>query len=176
MLFPQQIYEPHQNIYKLIRYDNQMFVTSGGRGINIWSRVSITPEKTYPLDFPSYGLLSFVEFGREDPEQVVFGKSNGALGLINIAKEEKQEMPAHEAAIRDIIQIDSYHFLTASQDWKMKLWAMSEPGSRYFASERLTLSGHSGRILCMCKFGPNVLAAGSDGTIKLWDIMRQSYD
>ncbi len=34
-------------------------------------------------------------------------------------------MPAHEAAIRDIIQIDSYHFLTASQDWKLKLWAMS---------------------------------------------------
>jgi len=40
----------------------------------------------------------------------------------------------------------------------------------------MTLSGHSGRIYTICKFGPNVLAAGSDGTIKLWDIMRQSFD
>lgn len=89
-------------------------------------------------------------------------------------------MPAHESAIRDIIQFDSYHFLTGSQDWKMKLWAMStereSQNSQHFASERLTLSGHSGRVYALCKFGPNVLAAGSDGTIKLWDIIRQSYD
>lgn len=41
-------------------------------------------------------------------------------------------MPAHEAAVRDIIQFDSYHFLTASQDWSMKLWAMnnSKNGSK----------------------------------------------
>lgn len=40
-------------------------------------------------------------------------------------KEAQRQMPAHESAIRDIIQFDSYHFLTASQDWKLKLWAMS---------------------------------------------------
>ena len=85
-------------------------------------------------------------------------------------------MPAHESAIRDIIQVDSYHFLTASQDWKLKLWAMSTEKEKYFASERLTLTGHSGRVLCLCKFGPSVLAGGSDGTIKLWDIMRQAFD
>ena len=89
-------------------------------------------------------------------------------------------MPAHESAIRDIIQVDSYHFLTASQDWKLKLWAMStekeKETKKFFASERMTLTGHSGRIYSLCKFGPSVLAGGSDGTIKLWDIMRQSFD
>lgn len=85
-------------------------------------------------------------------------------------------MPSHESAIRDILQFDSYHFLTASQDWKIKLWAMSDPKEKYFASERLCLSGHSGRVYSLCKFGPNVLAGGTDGTIKLWDISRESYD
>ena len=170
------MYEPFQNIYKLIRYDNQTFVTSGSRAVNIWSRVSVIPEKSYPLNFPSYGILSFVEFGKDDPEQIVYGKSNGEMGVINLSKEEQKEMPAHEAAIRDIIQLDSYHFLTGSQDWKIKLWAMSEEKDKYFASERLCLSGHSGRILSMCKFGPSVLAGGTDGTIKLWDVMRQSFD
>lgn len=36
-------------------------------------------------------------------------------------------MNAHEAAIRDVIQFDSYHFLTASQDWLLKLWGMNPP-------------------------------------------------
>lgn len=85
-------------------------------------------------------------------------------------------MPAHSAAIRDIIQFDSYHFLTASQDWGLKLWAFNKPDHKYFASERLHLKGHSGKVHCLTKFGHNILAAGSDGTIKLWDIMRQSYD
>ena len=100
------------------------------------------------------------------------------MGLIDIVKETCVEMPAHEAAIRDIIQFDSYHFLTASQDWSMKLWAMSDKNekNKFFASERLNITGHSGKLHTVCKFGPSVLAAGADGTIKLWDIMRQSYD
>ena len=60
----------------------------------------------------------------------MFGKSNGEMGLIDIGKEICVEMPAHEAAIRDIIQFDSYHFLTASQDWTMKLWAMNEKNAK----------------------------------------------
>lgn len=90
LLYPQQIYEPFHNIYKLIRYDNQIFATSGSRAVNIWTRVSVTPEKSYTLDFPSYGLLSFVEFGKDDPEQIIYGKSNGELGLINVSKEEQK--------------------------------------------------------------------------------------
>ena len=89
-------------------------------------------------------------------------------------------MPAHDSTIRDMIQFDSYHFLTASQDWSMKLWSLNNEKTsektKYFASERLHLKGHSGKLHCLCKFGPNVLAAGADGTIKLWDIIRQSYD
>lgn len=77
LLYPQQLYDPFHNIYKLIRYDNQTFATSGSRAVNIWSRVSVTPEQSYTLDFPSYGLLSFVEFGKDDPEQIIYGKSNG---------------------------------------------------------------------------------------------------
>ena len=71
------MYEPFQNIYKLIRYDNQIFATSGSRAINIWTRVSIQPEKSYPLNFPSYGMLSFVEYGKDEAEQIIYGKSNG---------------------------------------------------------------------------------------------------
>ena len=40
----------------------------------------------------------------------------------------------------------------------------------------MTLKGHSGKLHCVAKFGPNVLAGGADGTIKLWDVMRISYD
>ena len=60
LLYPQTMYEPYHSIYKIIRYDNQIFATSGGRAINIWTRVSVQPEKSYQLNFPSYGLLSFI--------------------------------------------------------------------------------------------------------------------
>ena len=63
MLYPKIIYEPFQNIDKLIRYNNNIFATSGGRSVNIWTRVSMQPEKSYPLDFPSYGLSTFREHG-----------------------------------------------------------------------------------------------------------------
>ena len=43
LLYPQTFYEPFQNVNKLIRYDNQIFATSGGRSVNIWTRVSMTP-------------------------------------------------------------------------------------------------------------------------------------
>jgi WD40 repeat protein len=52
----------------------------------------------------------------------------------------------------------------------------SDPYDKNFASERLTLKGHSGKIYSICKFGPNVLAAGADNTIRLWDIMRSNFD
>jgi len=60
--------------------------------------------------------------------------------------------------------------LTASQDWLIKLWGINEKGFKTFAGERSTLKGHSGKLHCMCKFGPNILAAGVDGTVKMWDI------
>lgn len=34
-------------------------------------------------------------------------------------------MDAHSAAIRDIVQIDEHHFLTASYDWTMKVWGLN---------------------------------------------------
>lgn len=43
LIYPQITYEPFQNINKLIRYDNQIFATSGGRAVNIWTRVSVIP-------------------------------------------------------------------------------------------------------------------------------------
>lgn len=67
MMYPKIIYEPFQNIDKLLRYSNNIFATSGGRSLNIWTRVSMTPEKSYPLDFPSYGMTTFREYGQEDP-------------------------------------------------------------------------------------------------------------
>lgn len=70
-------------------------MTSGSRAINIWTRVSIQPEKSYQLNFPSYGVLSFVEYGKEEAEQIVYGKSNGELGLIDVKKQKVVEMPAH---------------------------------------------------------------------------------
>lgn len=77
MIYPKIVYEPFQNIDKLIRYSNNIFATSGGRSLSIWTRVSMTPEKSYPLDFPSYGITTFREHGQEDPEIIIFGKSNG---------------------------------------------------------------------------------------------------
>jgi hypothetical protein len=64
MLYPKIIYESFQNIDKLIRYNNNVFATSGGRSLSIWTRVSMQPEKSYPLDFPSYGLSTFREHGQ----------------------------------------------------------------------------------------------------------------
>ena len=43
LLYPQTTYEPFQSIYKIIRYDNQIFASSGGRAVNIWTRVSVQP-------------------------------------------------------------------------------------------------------------------------------------
>lgn len=87
MMYPKIIYEPFQNIDTLIRYSNNIFATSGGRSLNIWTRVSMQPEKSYPLDFPSYGLTTFREHGMDDPEILIYGKSNGQLGLVNVEKE-----------------------------------------------------------------------------------------
>jgi hypothetical protein len=43
LIYPQITYEPFQNIHKIIRYDNHIFATSGGRSINIWTKVSTFP-------------------------------------------------------------------------------------------------------------------------------------
>lgn len=86
MLYPKIIYEPHQNIDKIIRYNNNIFATSGGRNLNIWTRVSMQPEKSYPLDFPSYALSTFREHGQEEPEILLYGKSNGQMGVLNVEK------------------------------------------------------------------------------------------
>lgn len=40
----------------------------------------------------------------------------------------------------------------------------------------MKLKGSSGKVHCLCKFGPSVLSAGADNTIRLWDIMRESFD
>jgi hypothetical protein len=40
----------------------------------------------------------------------------------------------HDAAVRDIIQFDEYHFLTASQDWLIKVWGMNDKNDPKFAS------------------------------------------
>jgi len=40
-------------------------------------------------------VLSFVEYGKEEAEQIVYGKSNGELGLIDVKKQKVVEMPAH---------------------------------------------------------------------------------
>jgi hypothetical protein len=106
MIYPKIVYEPYQNIDKLVRYSNNIFATTGGRSITIWTRVSMQPEKSYPLDFPSYGLTTFRTYGQEDPEILIFGKANGQLGLLNVEKEEIKEMDAHEGAIKDILQVD----------------------------------------------------------------------
>ena len=29
---------------------------------------------------------------------------------------------------------------------------------------------------CLCKFGPSVLSAGADNVIRIWDVMRASFD
>lgn len=135
------------------------------------------PENTYPLDYPSYGLTVFRDRAHEETEMVLFGNSKGELGMINIEKKTVHEMSAHQAAIRDILQIDEHHFLTASQDWLMKIWAVNtDSNNSNFALERQTVKGHSGKIHCLSRFGPNVLAAGADGLIRLWDIMGGIYD
>ena len=37
-------------------------------------------------------------------------------------------MDAHEGTVKDIIQVDEHHFLTASYDWSIRLWGLnSEP-------------------------------------------------
>lgn len=84
---------------------------------------------------------------------------------------------AHTAAVKDILQVDQYHFLTASYDWSIKLWGLNhDPNDKTFASQRLILKGSSGKVHCLCKFGPNVLSAGADNIIRLWDVMRASFD
>lgn len=86
-------------------------------------------------------------------------------------------MDAHTAAIRDIVQIDEHHFLTASYDWTMKVWGLNhDKKDKNFASERITLKGSSGKVHCLCKFGPNILSGGADNTIRLWDVLRSSFD
>lgn len=86
-------------------------------------------------------------------------------------------MDAHESAVKDILQVDEYHFLTASYDWSIKLWGMNhDPKEKNFASERLSLKGSSGKVHCICKFGPSVLSAGTDNVIRIWDVMRASFD
>lgn len=108
---------------------------------------------------------------------MLYGKSNGQIGLINVEKETVREMDAHEGTVKDILQVDEYHFLTASYDWTIKLWGMNHnPQDKTFASERLTLTGCSGRVHCLCKFGPNILSAGADNTIRIWDVMTASFD
>jgi hypothetical protein len=39
----------------------------------------------------------------------------------------------HEYAVRDILQFDEYHFLTASQDWLIKVWGMNDKNDKKFA-------------------------------------------
>lgn len=93
------------------------------------------PEKCYPTDYPVYGLSTFREHGQEDPEILIYGKSNGQLGLINVDKETSKEMDAHESLVKDILQVDEYHFLTASFDWTIKLWGLNhDPLDKNFAS------------------------------------------
>ena len=65
IIYPKLTYEPFQNIYRLARYDNHIFVTTGGRSITLWSKVSMHPEKSFPLDYPSYALCTFNEKGQE---------------------------------------------------------------------------------------------------------------
>lgn len=57
------------------------------------------------------------------------------MGLINVEKETVKEMDAHQSTIKDIIQVDEYHFLTASYDWTMKVWGMNhDASSKTFAA------------------------------------------
>jgi len=82
-------------------------------------------------------------------------------------------MDAHEGTIKDILQLDPHHFITASYDWTMKVWGLNhDEKDKTFASERLHLKGSSGKLHCICKFGPSVISAGADNTIRLWDIFR----
>lgn len=164
-------YENFHHIYRIARYDNQKFLSSGGRSINTWNRISLSPDKIYPLEYPTYGLLRFKQ--QNSRTRVLFGLSNGEMGQVHPITDEICKFQAHENTIREIIQYDSNHLITASQDWTMKVWAINEDQhSDNFAIYRDTLKGHSGKVYTLCKFGPNIISAGIDGTIKLWDIIR----
>lgn len=54
-----------------------MFATTGARGVNIWTKVSLQPEKLYQTDYTTYALSTFVDAGEEDSDKILFGKSNG---------------------------------------------------------------------------------------------------
>ncbi len=117
-----------------------------------------------------------MEPGEEDSDKILFGKSNGEIGFLDMQTQKISYVKGHEFAVRDILQFDEYHFLTASQDWLVKVWGINDKNDKKFAGERGVLKGHSGKVHCLCKFGPNVLAGGTDGTIKLWDIESESFD
>jgi hypothetical protein len=68
-------YENFQHIFRICRFDNQKFVSSGGRSVNTWNRISLAPDRVYPLEYPSYGLLRFKQ--QNSSARILFGLSNG---------------------------------------------------------------------------------------------------
>lgn len=127
------------------------------------------------MEYPSYGLLRFKQ--QNSSARIFFGLSNGELCQINPVSDTINKLSGHENTIRDLIQYDSNHVVSASQDWTMKVWAVNEdPHDANFLTYRDTLKGHSGKVYTLCKFGPNILSGGIDGTIKLWDIIRSEFD
>ncbi len=77
LIYPKQIYEPFQHIYKLKRLNNLLFATTGARSLNIWTKINLQTEKVYELDFTSYALSTFVERDEDESDVILFGKSNG---------------------------------------------------------------------------------------------------
>ena len=77
------------------------------------------------MDYTTYGLSTFIENGSDDSDILLFGKSNGEIGMLNMRNDKIKYLKAHQAAVRDIIQFDEFHFVTASQDWLLKIWAIN---------------------------------------------------
>ena len=96
-------YEPLRTVYRLARIDNQKFVSSGSRAVDVWNRVSYHPLRSLQLEYPSYGLLSYVD--SDDSSKLLFGLSNGDLYQLDVETfETKKLRQAHMSAIKEIVQ------------------------------------------------------------------------
>ena len=138
-------YETLRPVFKMARIDNQRFASSGSRAIDIWNRVSYHPMKSIILDYPTYGLTNFIN--EKGETSILFGLSNGDLYELDTNNFGTKKIQAHMGAIKQIIQYKPNIFLTASQDWLVKIWEHNtDPNAAQFAKLKATMNGHSGKL------------------------------
>lgn len=162
------INEKHKRPVKALFFDGKESVFSGGdeKFFCIWNIQTWSLTKTVNINEPVYEII------RINQDVLAFRLFSNCILLYNTKNENRQFKYYHNQNINAIIGMSNSRLITASDDWTMRIYDMTDMYNDKYINN---FKGHEGIVRSLCRLKNSLFASGSDdNSIKIWDSDKKS--